>query len=416
MSNTILTNSIIAKEALVQLENEMVLGNLVHRGYEDEFSKNVNGYTPGATVSIRKPAKYTLREGANMATQDSTEGTTSLTVDYQCGVDLGGWTSADRTLKISEFSDRFIKPAMMTIAQGVDAKIATLYNKVFNWVGTPGQVVNSFTDFALAPQRLDEMAVPQGDRYAVLNPADQWGLLGSMTSLYIQDTAKTALQRAKLPMLGGIDTYMSQNTPQHTTGSRDDTTPIVNGDTSTTYAATKDTGVMNLAYTGADATAVFKAGDVINIAGVYAVNPVPGVTGASKQVQSYLQDFVVQADVTSSGGAGTLSISPPIITSGAYQTVSAIASNGVAITNKGSASTTYKQSLVFHKNAFALAVVPMIAPEGAVDVQRVSYNGLSLRMIPVYTGASDTSAIRLDVLLGVKAIYPDLATRLSGTA
>src|SRR6185312_6369013 len=117
MSNTILTNSIIAKEALVQLENEMVLGNLVHRGYEDEFSKNVNGYTPGATVSIRKPAKYTLSEGANMATQDSTEGTTSLTVDYQCGVDLGGWTSADRTLKISEFSDRFIKPAMMTIAQ-----------------------------------------------------------------------------------------------------------------------------------------------------------------------------------------------------------------------------------------------------------------------------------------------------------
>jgi hypothetical protein len=410
MSNTFLTNALIAKEALIELENEMVLSNLVYRAYEDEIQKNVNGYTPGETISIRRPAKYTLREGANMAVQDSTEGKTSLTVDYQCGVDLGGWTSADRTLKISDFSKRFIKPAMRTIAQGVDAKVASLYKDVFNWVGTPGTVVNSFADFALAPQRLDEMAVPQGDRSAVLNPADQWGLIGSVSGLYISDTAKTALQKAKLPMLGGIDTFMSQNAPQHTTGSRTDSTPIVNGNVPTTYALTKDTGVQDLPYTGATSTGTFKQGDVINIADVYAVNPV------SKAVQSYLQDFVVKGDITSSGGAGTLSISPPIITSGAYQTVytaGSIASK--AITNKGTASTTYKQSLVFHKNAFALAVVPMISPDGAVGVERVSHNGLSMRMIPVYTGASDTGAIRLDVLLGVKTIFPDLACRLSGT-
>jgi hypothetical protein len=71
--------------------------------------------------------------------------------------------------------------------------------------------------------------------------------------------------------------------------------------------------------------------------------------------------------------------------------------------------------MAFHKNAFAMVMVPMVKPEGAVDVQRVSYNGLSVRMIPVYTGASDTSAIRLDVLLGTKTIYADLACRFSGT-
>jgi hypothetical protein len=75
MSNTVLTNTIIAQEALMVLENEMVLGNLVHRGYEDEFEKKVNGYTPGSSITIRKPARYTLRTGANMAVQDSTEGT-----------------------------------------------------------------------------------------------------------------------------------------------------------------------------------------------------------------------------------------------------------------------------------------------------------------------------------------------------
>lgn len=417
MSNTILTNSIIAKEALVQLENEMVLGNLVYRANEKDFENRTHGYTTGDTVSIRKPAKYTLRTGAQMAVQDSIEGKKTFSVDTQLGVDLGGWTSADRTLKLPDFSERFIKPAMRTIAQGVDARIAANYKKVFNWVGTPGSVVNSFADFALAPQRLDEMAVPTGDRFAILNPADQWGMLGSFTGLYINDTAKSALTRAKLPMIGGVDTYMSQNAPSHLCGSRTDTTPVVNGNISTTYAVSKDTYAMDLPYTGAGSTVTFKAGDVINIADVYAVNPVPGDTGSDKVRQSYLQDFVVLSDVTSVGGAGTLSVSPPIITSGAYQTVyvNGGTTASKAITNRGTASTTYKQSLVAHKNAFGLAIVPMIKPEGAVDVQRVTYNGLSIRMIPVYTGSSDTSAIRLDLLMGTDTLYPDLATRLSGT-
>jgi hypothetical protein len=100
-------------------------------------------------------------------------------------VDVGGWTSADRTLTIPEFSKRFLKPAMSTIAQGVDAYVASLYKDVWNWVGTPSQTVNSFADFALAPQRLDEMAVPNDDRNAILSPADHWGLVGATSALYI---------------------------------------------------------------------------------------------------------------------------------------------------------------------------------------------------------------------------------------
>jgi hypothetical protein len=411
MSNTILTNAIIAKEALVQLENQMVLGNLVHRGYEDEFDKNTNGYKVGESISIRRPNRYTLRTGATMAVQDSVEGKVTLTVDQQMGVDLGGWSSKDRTLNISDFSERFIQPAMKTIAQGVDAAVAANYKSVWNWVGTPGNTVDSYADFAKGPQRLDEMAVPGGDRNAILSPADHWGMVGSVSGLYISDKASSALTKAKLPMLGGVDAYMTQNTPSHVTGSRDDTTPIVNGNINTTYDAVKNSYVMDLPYTGADASATFKAGDVIQIADCYAVNPV------SKARQSYLQQFVVQANVTSSGGAGTLSVSPPIITSGAYQTVDIEGGTTAskAITNVGTGSTSYRQNMVFHKNAFALVVVPMVKPDGAVDVQRVTHKGLSVRMIPVYTGGNDTSAIRLDILLGTKAIYPDLATRLSGS-
>lgn len=411
MANTILTNSVIAKEALMVLENELVFGNLVHRGYEDEFNKSMNGYTPGSTITIRKPARYTLRTGATMSVQDSTEGTTSLTVGTQLGVDLGGWSSADRTLSIPEFSKRFLASGMKTIAQGVDATIAALYKDVWNWVGTPGTQLTTFAGFAKAPQRLDEMAVPSADRRATLSPADNWGLIGSVSGLYIQDTAKTALQRAKLPMLGGVDTYMTQNSPTHTTGTKAGT-PLVNGATqNVTYANAKDTGTQSLITDGWTASsAVLKYGDVFTIAGVFAVNPM------SKAAQTYLQQFVAKADATADGsGNATLTIAPPIITSGAYQTVSAAPADNAAMTVVGSASTGYAQNMVFHENAFALAVVPMIAPEGAVGVTRATYNGLSIRMIPVYTGSNDTSAWRCDVLIGTKAIYPDLATRLSGT-
>lgn len=411
MANAILTNAVIAKEALMILENELVFAGLVHRGYEDEFNKNVNGYTPGQTVSIRKPARYTLRSGANMSTQDSTEGTTSITVNQQMGVDLGGWSSADRTLSIPEFSKRFLASGMKTIAQGVDAAVATLYKDVWNWVGTPGTQLTTFAGFAKAPQRLDEMGVPAADRSATLSPADKWGLVGSVTGLYIQDAAKTALQRAKLPPLGDVDTYMTQNSPTHTVGTKAGT-PLVNGASqNVTYTSAKDTGTQSLITDGWTASsAILKQGDVFTIAGVYAVNPM------SKAAQTYLQQFVVKADATADGsGNATLTISPPIITTGAYQTVSAAPADNAAMTVLGTASTGYVQNLVFHENAFALAVVPMITPEGATGVVRATYNGLSIRMIPVYTGSNDTSAWRCDVLLGTKAIYPDLATRLSGT-
>lgn len=411
MANNIITNSMIANEGLMLLENNCVLASLVNRDYEEDFKKQANGYKTGDTVNARRPAKYTLRNGATMSTQDSIEGTVPIQVSTQIGVDLGGWTSADRTLKITQFSERFLKPAFITLAQGIDAAVAALYKDVWNWVGTPGNTINTFAKFAVGPQRLDEMAVPPDSRSGILSPSDYWGMIGSVSGLYINETAKTALQRAKLPMLGNVDPYMTQNVPGHTTGTKAGT-PLVNGAAqNVTYDTVKNTYTQSLITDGWTAsTAALKQGDVFTIAGVYAVNPV------SKAVLPYLQQFVAKADGTAdASGNLTVTISPPIITTGAFQTVSAAPADNVAITVVGSASTVYPQNMVFHKNAFALCIVPMEKPDGAVDVVRETYKGFSIRMIPVYTGSNDTSAWRLDVLLGVKAIYPDLATRLSGS-
>lgn len=50
MPNTIITPTIVAKEALMRLKNNLVLGNLVYRGYSEEFAKGT-GDTVKTTIS-----------------------------------------------------------------------------------------------------------------------------------------------------------------------------------------------------------------------------------------------------------------------------------------------------------------------------------------------------------------------------
>ena len=411
MANTFITPTIFAKEATMILNNELVMAKKVYRGLESDFGNAVNGYEPGDTISMRRPTDFTVRDGATASNQDVTEGKVALVVDKQKGVDFS-FTSKELTLNIKELSERVIKPAMIQLANQVDRDLTALYSSVPNWVGTPGQVINSFADFAKGPERLDELAVPSG-RAAVLSPSDNWGLVGSQTSLYIQGAANSAYRKGDLGEIAGVSTAMSQNVATHTVGPLGGT-PLVNGASqNTAYATNMNTNTQSLITDGWTAAAAsrVKAGDIFTIAGVNAVNPV------TKADLGFLRQFVVTADGSSDAtGNLTLTISPPIISSGAFQNVSAAPADNAALTFLGTASTAYRQNLVFHKNAFGLAMVPLVSPPGAVDVARESLEGTSVRVIPYYTGSSDTSAWRLDILYGCKALDPRLAARLSGTA
>ena len=412
MANSVLTIDVIAKEALMILENELNAAKKVHRGLEQEFGNAMNGYQAGATVSIKRPTDFTVRSGATASNQDVVEGSTSITVDQQKGVDFA-FTSLELTLSIKELSERVIKPAMIQLANQVDADVLALYKKVPNWVGTPGQTINSFSDFAKAPERLSENAAMGADRSGFLSPADNWGLVGSQTGLYIQNAANSAYREGSLGRIAGVDTYEAQNVQTHTVGALGGT-PLVNGGSqNVTYLSVKDTMTQSLITDGwsNSISGLLNEGDIFTIANVFAVNPV------TKATLPILRQFVVTATAASNGsGQSTLTISPAIITSGAFQNCSAAPADNAAITVLGTAATGYRQNMVFHKNAFALAMVPMVRPPGAVEVARESFNGTSVRLIPYYTGTNDTSAWRLDILYGLKAIDPRLAVRLSGTA
>lgn len=414
MSSTTLTADVVAKTALAILDNELGVVKTFHRAYEEEFSQQVNGYKIGDTISIRRPADFTIRTGATLSAQDVIEGKTTLTIDQQIGVDFQ-FSSTDLTLKITDLAERVMKPAMSTIINYMAYDcLSTLYKRIYNWVGTPNQVINSYADFALGPKRLDVMAVPTDNRNSVLSPDDHWGLLGSQTQLYIQGAANDAYRDADLGRIGGVATRMNQMVPTHTVGVATGT-PLVNGAAqSVTYDTAKNTWTQSLVTDGwTNSTAgILKEGDVFTLAGVYMVNP------RTKQVTNILQQFVVTADATSGAATGpaTLTISPPIITSGPHQTVNAAPADNAAITVLGTGGTGSLQNMCYHKNTMALAVVPMEMPAAAYGGHRESYKGLSLRVIPIYDGTNDISKWRLDLLYGRKVIDPRLATRASGTA
>ena len=409
MASTVLTASIIAKEAVMELTNNLVMANQVFRGYEEEFSKSVNGYQTGASISVKRPMDFTVRDGAVMDVQETTEGKFTLTVDKRKGVDFE-FSSQDLTLSIKDLSERVIKPAMIQLANQIDTDLMALYKDVSKWVGTPGQTINSNTDFSKGPERLDLMGVQQEGRCAVLSPADHWGLVGAQTALLNDRLVGDAYRKGSLGMIGGVDTFMSQQVPTHTVGVNTGT-PLTKGGTQTvTYATSKDSNTQTLITDGWTSGAVtLNAGDVFTIADVYDVNPV------SKATLSHLKQFTVVTTISDTGDI-TLTMSPAAILSGAHQTVSAEIADGKAITVMGTDSTGYPQNLMFTKGAFALVSVPLVAPPGAVDVSRQSYKGCSIRVIPVYDGTNDVSKWRLDILYGVKTIDERQAVRVSGTS
>lgn len=418
MANDLKVQDIIAREAQYQLKNALVLGNLVSREHEAEFASEKEGWKVGDTVRVKRPENFIPGEGAAISLADAEEATTTVTVNTQLNKGLA-FTSKELTLMLSgpkgarRVGEAKIKPLMHSFANRIDSDLAGLYKYVPNWVGTPGLTIDSYPDYLKGTERLNELAIPMDMRYGLLSPADDAGLKGAFNNYFDSSVSRNALQKARLPMLDGSDVFMSQNVKTHTVGPLGGT-PLVNGGSqAVTYAASKQTYSQSLITDGwtAAAAARVKAGDVFTIAGVFAVNPI------GKDTLPFLRQFVVLADASSDGsGNATLTISPPIITSGAYQTVSAAPADNAAMTFLGTAATGYRQPMIFHKDAFHLAIVPLELPGGAARASRVNEDGISVRVVEDYAIATDVNTWRFDVLYGVTPLRPDLATRVNGTA
>lgn len=404
MANAVITPTMIAKEALMQLENNLVMGNNVFREYKKEFVK------VGSSVNVRMPVDFTVTDGASRTNQDVVEKNSNITVDKRKHVSWK-FSTQDLTTTIEEYSERYITPAMIRLANQVDSDLCALYKQVYFTAGTAGTTPNAFSVLGAAAQKMDEVAIPNdGQRKLVLNPAANWSMADALKGVYSSKTVEDMIRKGSLGTIAGLDIYGDQNIYTHTKGTATGT-PLVNGAAQNVTYASLTSGssfwqqtLVTDGWTNS-LTPALKQGDVFTIASVYAVNPI------NKTSTNQLQEFTVMADVNSDGsGNATITISPPIISSGIFQTVSAAPADNAAITVKAS----HAANLAFHKNAFALVMLPLEMPDGAAFKARESYNGLSVRVVKDYDIDADEDIIRLDIFYGVKCVDPRLALRLLG--
>lgn len=402
-TNSLITPSVIAKEALMQLENNLVMGQLVHRDYAKEFTK------VGSTVSIRKPVKFRSSTGATRVSSDVIEGTVPLVIDTQRHVSWD-FLSSDLTLTVEDYSERYIKPAMIELSQQVESSLMGLYTTVPMWTGTAGTTPSTFLALGGARKKLVEHAAPIDTLNAILDPSASLNVANDLKTLFTPQKTQTALERVKVGRYAGFDTYESASIVNHTVGPLGGT-PLVNGANQHSNASPQanSQSIITDGWTASAANRL-KAGDVITFASVNDINP------KTYQSLGYLKQFVVTADAASDGsGNATLTISPAIVTSGPYQNVTAAPADNAAITVvTGTASTSYAQNLCFHKNAFALVMADLDMPDGAAFKARERANNMSVRVVKDYDIDADRDIIRLDILYGVKTIYPELAVRLTG--
>lgn len=367
MAQTLLTPTIVAKEALIALENNMVLGGLVHRAYSKEY-KSV-----GATIQVRKPTSFTATAVATTSTiavQEASEATVNVALDALMDVsfEVG---SQELAVDVVSFSEQFIQPAMRAHAQALDSSIAALYANIAGFYeanSTP-----AVADIAGVRSVLNVNKAPMTDRRLVMHPMTEASYIALDSFLHASkrgDGGK-ALRSAEMGKVMGFDCYMDQNIQTHV--SNEDGTALVNG------ACT--VGAAEIGFDAAyQAAGTLIAGDVVHVVGN--------------------DQWMLATGGTFASSAGTIAFTPAL--------AATITDNDVMELIGG-----HRTNLAFHKNAFALVTAPLQPPMGGAKGTTVSYKGLTCRVVYDYNITNKKNQVSLDMLWGVTTLDQKLAARLA---
>ncbi len=411
VANTFLNIDMVTLEALAVLENELTFTKQIRRNYDSYFANA--GAKIGDALRVRKPIRNTVRVGQGYSPQSLSESYVNVILDTQLGVDCE-FSTADLTLRIDEFSDRILKPQIAQLANQVDDRGLQLAIQASMAVGTPGTAITAPLGYLTAGAKMKEAAAPAGNWCMVINPAQEVAIVNGLVT-YFNPTEQISRQYKK-GLMGtafGFEWYMDQNVYTHTTGAFGAATPLMNG-------ATVD-GATSIVTDGwVSGASTVKNGDVIQIAGVYAVNP------QNYRSTGRLQDLLVTADATASGVNMTISVSvwgAALQSTGPNQNISALPADNAALTIYGAgagslaaiSSVATPQGLAFHPDFATLVSADLYMPKGVDMGSRKSDRqlGFSMRYIRDYDGVTDQLISRFDILFGWAMLRPELVCRIA---
>lgn len=366
-SNTLITPTIVANEALAILRNNCVYKDLVNVDYSEEFANAV-----GDTVNVRVPATLTAYDfSSSITTQDTTESYVPVALNKFKDVSAV-ITSKEWSLSIKDFAKQVIAPAMAAIGEAVDADIANaIFGGAGNTVSRTAATPSTLGDFGSIAKALDIAKAPKGDRSIVMSPHHKYAyaMLDHLAKgSYAGDN--DLLRKNELGPIFGMDSFMDQNTPTSTASTSGTATGTI------TVASSTDAGEVDLT-AGSAATATLKTGDGFVYDGkLYRFTEDVTLVSSAKDSMKVSPTFP----------AGVAAIACPIVRNGS--------------------------SLAFHKDAVTFVNRPLALPQGAAKAAVASADGLTVRVVFGYDMTYKRDTISFDILYGVKVLRSTLAVRL----
>lgn len=414
MANDLLTIDMITRETLRVAHEKLTFIGTIDRSYDDQFAKG--GAKIGSVLRVRKPAQYVRRQGSRvMDVQDAQEQSDTVTVATQDGVDMK-FNSSELALELDEFSQRHIVPAVSVLVAGIEGDVLVdCIKKTYNLVGTAGTVVGASGDLAAvfnARAKLNQYLAPKdGNRSVQLDSVTMGTVANGIKSLFHDaKEIKSAFREGFIARTAMADFYENEKTWSLTNG--DDVAGEIDESTETHF--TEGSTTLHIDGLG---SGNITAGQVFTIEGIYAVHP------ETKQAYSHLQQFTVTTTVAIGSNECDVTFTPAIYTTGARKNVgtstgadltwTSAGQDGKDVTFFGSASTTYRQNLMYHKDAFTFvtADLPLMA-DASKCVRRVQ-DGLSMRVWQASDIRNDELLTRIDILYGWKVLRPEWACRIS---
>jgi len=409
MSNSFKVVDRVLKEAMRIAHEKCQFIGTTDRQYDSSFTYRPNAGPNGQTLRIRNPNQYIRRTGSRiMDVQDQAETSQTITVATQDGVDMRFNSteliqSVNSEAAFDDLSKNYIQPAVSSLVSAIEGDyIAYATKATYNLAGTAGTPPTDLVAVGAARAKLNQHLAPKdGNRFIMADSVTMGGMVNGLKGLF-QDSAqiKEQYREGMMGRTAMADWYENDRMYTHTNSAGTaavalDTYTIIDGDADLTVATT---------------TTAWAAGTVFTIADLYAVHP-------ETKTPIGLQQFTVLAGST----ATNVLISPTIYITGAKRNVGT--STGAAITASsyttktctivGSASTSYLQNLMYHKEAFQFITADLPLMDDAHKCQRVNKDGLSLRLWMGSDIRNDELLLRLDILYGFAALRPEWACRIT---
>jgi hypothetical protein len=420
MANTLSVIDMIAAQAMKVAHEKATFIGTVNRSYDDSFAKS--GAKIGSTLRIREPNQYTRRSGSRvMDVQEQAETTQTVTLATQDGVDMR-FNSAELALSIDELTARYIEPAVSVLVSAIDGDcLETATKGTAKLVGTAGTAIGAVTSgfsdtsaLGLARAKLNQGLAPKdGNRSAQIDSVVMASLANGIKPLMnpSADVSK-AWREGFIARTAMADFYENDRTWAMVNG--DDVAGEIDESANTNF--TEGTTTVHIDGIG---TTLY-AGMVFTWEGIYDCHP------ETKEAYPHLKQFVLTATPTVAGNECDITFSPAIYTTGAKKNVCTstgadvtwthTGQDGKDITFVGSANASYKQHLMYHKDAFTFVTADLPLMDDAHKCTRLTKDGLSLRVWQASDIRNDELLMRIDILYGFKVLRPDWACRLIGSA